>query len=85
MKIPSIPGIAFLQDDDSHWYFCPAGKVDEAEAHLEAVGEFWQNPPDDLDAYPPDDPDWLNAVGGCPSTVKPTDPAVLSIQSKYAK
>ena len=85
MQIPSIPGIAFVQDDDCRWYFCPASKVDEAYAHLGEVGEFWQSPPDDMEAYPPEDPNWLHSVGGCPSTVKATDPEVLSIQALHAK
>lgn len=80
MKIPAIPGIAFVQDDDCHWYFCPAFKADEAEAHLEAVCEFWNNPPDDEEVMPPHDPDWLIATGGAPSLIKATDEVVKKLQ-----
>src|SRR5690349_17444571 len=85
MRIPSIPGIAFLQDDDCHWYFCPASKVQEAEDHLEAEYLYWVRRPyeEDPRLLPPKAPSWLRIVGGSPDLITKDTPEVLALQKGF--
>jgi hypothetical protein len=60
-----------IQDDDCHWYVCPAGKQEEAAAYFEAVEQHADGPDESLAL--PEEPVWLERVGGAPSLVKFTD------------
>ncbi len=57
-----------VQDEDSHWYVCPADKESEANDYFEAVGNYWRDAKDD--AAEPREPDWLYQIGGSPTRVK---------------
>lgn len=57
-----------IQDDDGHWYVCPADKADEACRVLAAITAYWGGR--DYDGDPPGTPEYLRPVGGSPSLVK---------------
>lgn len=67
--VERVQRFCLISDDDGHWYVIPADKLAEAEAHFEAVYTFWRNPPDDEDARPADDPEWMERVNGGASLV----------------
>lgn len=56
-----------LQDDDCHWYVCPADKEHEVNRYFEAVSKFWDDPEGKEEPKEPED---LIRVGGSPSLVK---------------
>ncbi len=49
-----------VQDDDGHWFVIPAEKQDEFEEYMRKIY--------DLGEYP-EEPEWLDGVGGAPSRV----------------
>lgn len=57
-----------IQDEDCHWYVCPADKEEEASEYFEEVSQYWDTPRKSGD--PPVMPDYLDRVGGAPSLVK---------------
>lgn len=63
-----------IQDDDSHWYVCPADRVEEAQAAFAAVAAYWGAR--EYVGEAPDVPDWCQPVGGAPSLVTFTDPVI---------
>lgn len=63
-----------IQDEDCHWYICPAQFVEAAEAYFEKVSDYWNEMPDDVDE--PEQPEYLQQVGGSPSLVTFTNPIV---------
>lgn len=58
-----------LNDDDGHWYVCPADRQRDAEAFFSASATYW-SPDSKYEGDPPEDPDWLVPVGGAPSLVR---------------
>jgi hypothetical protein len=58
-----------IRDDDDDWYVCPAEKREEARAYLEAVEHYWASDAAG-EVGPPEEPEWLDQVGGPPSLVK---------------
>lgn len=67
-----------IQDDDSHWYICPADKEKEASAILAAITKYWAYDPGNEKNELPTMPDWLRSIGGSPSLVKFQKPRVES-------
>ena len=58
-----------VQDDDGHWYVCPADKRGEAEEYFDLMADYW-SPENDGSGSPPKVPLWLERVGGAPSLVR---------------
>lgn len=60
-----------IQDDDCHWYVCPADKERKAEAFFEASHAYWEPGSNRLhQGKVPVQPDWLLEIGGSPTLVK---------------
>lgn len=57
-----------IQDDDGHWFVCPAEREQEAYRMLEAISRYWGE--HQYDKVAPPEPDFLKEVGGSPSLVK---------------
>lgn len=64
-----------ISDDDGHWYVCPADKVIAVGKFFEAVRAYWEDGHED-DEVEPSMPRYLSPVGGAPSLVSFTDPAI---------
>ncbi len=59
-----------IQDEDSHWYVCPADKQEEAMDYFQTVSAYWDSPPRWKDRdNEPEEPGYLVEVGGAPSLV----------------
>lgn len=63
-----IDEFVLIQDDDGHWYVCPAEKQGEASEAFEAIDTYWQDMEAEGDA--PEVPPYLVRVGGAPSLVR---------------
>lgn len=59
---------ALINDDDGHWYVCPEERLEEASSYLEKVADYWRDMSSDSGL--PDEPLWLENVGGAPSRVR---------------
>lgn len=57
-----------ISDGDSHLYVCPADRVQEAQDTFAAIVKYWREC--DYDKECPQDPDFVQAIGGSPSLVK---------------
>jgi hypothetical protein len=57
-----------FQDNDGHWFVIPSGKCEETEKYFERLYKYMDEMPDDEDE--PEEPEWLEEVGGSPSLVK---------------
>ena len=58
-----------VEDDDGHWYVCPAEREAEFSAWEEAVRAYYDDEDEEGDGPPPE-PDFLEKVGGAPSLVR---------------
>jgi hypothetical protein len=71
LEVVEDKSFVLIQDDDCHWYVCPADNEAEAHSYFEAVSRYWEDGPLATDAgTEPTHPEWLVRVGGSPSLVR---------------
>lgn len=64
-------GFVLIEDDDGHWFVCPADKQTEAAKYFERLNEFYANYLDVPEGTrEPALPVYLVPVGGAPSLVR---------------
>jgi hypothetical protein len=56
-----------IQDDDGHWFVIPKNKVHATQKYFAAIYKYWDDMPEDEEE--PEQPDWLDEVGGSISSV----------------
>ena len=61
-----------ITDNDGHWFVIPADKQDEWWSYLIAV-DAAGNPSDDNPPDYPQEPEWVEQVGGAPLLVRFTE------------
>jgi hypothetical protein len=68
-------GYCLIQDDDGHWYVIPKDKQESAYKYFEAIYKYYDDMPEDEDE--PEQPKWLDEVGGAISNVVFSDYKIL--------
>lgn len=64
------------RDDDSHWYYIPADKVDEWNQYVESSSRYWRERNYDAETYAL--PEWARPIGGSPTSLTFTDPREMN-------